>query len=260
MSAAPVLTGYAGGVGWITFNRPEAMNAVDVPMAVAFRDAVRALNATPGIKVIVLTGAGRAFMAGGDLASFRRTDDKPGFAHELITPIHEALVALAEGPAVSIASVGGAAAGAGMSVALAADLCVAAENASFTTAYAGVAAPGDCGITWALPAMVGPRKAMELMLLSPRLSAAEAAALGLVNHVVADDALEAETDRLAARLARGPAFAMGQIKALIRRPAASYAAHLDAERAGFAACAGEADFDEALAAFFARRAPDFRAE
>jgi 2-(1,2-epoxy-1,2-dihydrophenyl)acetyl-CoA isomerase len=260
MSAAPVLVRYADGVGRITFNHPEAMNVVDVAMAVAFREAVRALNAEPGIKAIVLTGAGKAFMAGGDLASFRGTDDKPGVAHTLISPIHEALVALAEGPAISIASVGGAAAGAGMSVALATDLCIASESATFTTAYAGVAAPGDCGITWSLPAIVGPRKALELMLLSPRLSATEAATLALVNFVVADDALPEETDRLAARLACGPAQAMRQIKALIRRPAASYAAHLDAERAGFAACAGEADFNEALEAFFTRRKPVFEAE
>ncbi|MGV0817656.1 enoyl-CoA hydratase-related protein [Martelella sp. AMO21009] len=259
MSGAPVEITFADGIGRITFNRPEAMNVVDVATAVAFRDGVRALAAEPGLRVIVLCGAGRAFMAGGDLASFRRAQDRGGFAHELIAPIHEGLAALFECRAISIAAVNGVAAGAGMSVALAADLCLAGQSASFSTAYVRVAGPGDCGITWALPQLVGPRKALELMLLSPAIDANEALRLGLVNRVVADEALAAETDQLAARLAAGPAGAMARIKELIRRPRVDYASHLDAEREAFAASAAEPAFDEALEAFFNKRKPDFTA-
>ncbi|MEO1988238.1 MAG: enoyl-CoA hydratase-related protein [Martelella sp.] len=259
MSDAPVEVSFANGVGRITFNRPEAMNAADVATAVAFRDGVRALAAEPALRVIVIAGAGRAFMAGGDLASFRKARDRSGFAHELIAPIHEGLALLSECRAVSIAAVHGVAAGAGMSVALAADLCLAGQSASFSTAYVRVAGPGDCGITWALPQLVGPRKALELMLLSPTIGADEALRLGLVNRVVADEALAAETDQLAARLAAGPAGAMARIRDLIRRPRADYAAHLDAEREAFAASAAEPDFDEALEAFFNKRKPNFTA-
>ncbi len=110
MSDAPVEVSFADGVGRITFNRPEAMNAADVATAVAFRDSVRALAAKPGLRVIVIAGAGRAFMAGGDLASFRKARDRSGFAHELIAPIHEGLALLSECRAVSIAAVQGVAA------------------------------------------------------------------------------------------------------------------------------------------------------
>lgn len=256
MNDAPILVEMSAGVGRIIFNRPAAMNAIDVATAEAFRDGVGALLGD-GARVIVMTGTGRAFVAGGDLAAFRETDDRAAFARRLITPIHDGLAALAAAPAISIAAVNGAAAGAGMSLALAADLCIAAEGASFTTAYARVAAPGDCGLTWALPQALGPRKALELMLLSPTLSAAEALSLGLVNRVVAERALEPETDALAARLAAGPVAAIARIKALIRQPARNYGAHLDAERAGFADCADTDDFAEAVEAFFARRKSSF---
>ncbi|MGI3165726.1 enoyl-CoA hydratase/isomerase family protein [Pseudooceanicola sp. 200-1SW] len=238
------------GIGRITFNRPGVMNAIDVASAEGFRDAMRAFSARDDLRVIVLAGAGRAFIAGGDLAGFWASDDRPGFARAVIGPMHEGLALLAAHPAISVSVVQGAAAGGGMSVALAADLCLAGEGASFSTAYAQVAAPGDCGMSWELPRMVGPRKALELMLLSPRLSAAEAAALGLVNRVVPAEALAEEAERLIARLARGPARAQAHIKDLIRRPRADYAAQLDAEQAAFADCAGQQEFDRALAAFF----------
>lgn len=238
------------GIGRITFSRPEVMNAIDIETAEAFRDAMRRFVQEPDLRVIVLAGAGRAFIAGGDLAGFWSSEDRPGFAEKVIGPMNEALSLLQTSPAISVAVVQGAAAGAGLSIALAADLCVAGEKASFSTAYAQVAAPGDCGVTWALPRLVGERKAMELMLLSPRLDAAEAAALGLVNRVVAPEVLTEEVERLVGRLAKGPALAQARIKALLRQPSADHAAHLEAEKVAFAECAASEDFDRALAGFF----------
>lgn len=194
------------------------------------------------------------------MAAFRRASDRRAFAHELIAPIHEGLVALAEGPALSISVVHGAAAGAGMSMALATDLCLAGASATFTPAYAMVAAPGDCGMTWSLPQIVGPRKALELMVLSPTLDAEEAERLGIVNRVVADDSLVEEAEKMARRIALGPMAAMAGIKALVRTPRTSFGAHLDAERNSFADCADDPDFVEALDAFFGKRKPKFRTE
>lgn len=255
---APVLCDVADGIARLRFNRPEALNALDVAMAEAFIVAVRDILADPSVRVIVLSGEGRGFVAGGDIAAFRASDDRAGLAEGIIPPFNAALEALAVAPVVVISMVHGAAAGAGMSIALMSDMTIAAEDASFTMAYAKVAVPPDCGGSWALPRLVGLRRALELALLSPVIDAAEALRLGLVNRVVARDALEAETLALARRLAGSPPQAVAQTKRLMRAAfSTDLATQLAAEQAAFVACARTDDFNEALEAFFGKRRPVF---
>lgn len=254
----PVIVASAGGVAEIRFNRPDRLNALDVELAEAFAAAVAQVTADASARVIVISAEGRAFMAGGDLAHFRRAADKPAAAAQLIDPIHAALKTLAEAPQIVIGSVKGAVAGGGMSLALGLDLLVAADDTVFNLAYARVAASPDCGGSWALPRLVGFRKALEIALLSENIDAAEALRLGLVNRVVPRAALEQETARLAARLAAGPAVSSANIKSLMRRSLdRTHGEQLDAEAAGFKTCAATADFAEALDAFFEKRRPTF---
>ncbi|MDB5971416.1 MAG: enoyl-CoA hydratase [Hydrocarboniphaga sp.] len=258
-SSAPVLLTITDGIAEIRFNRPEVLNAVDVTTAIAFRDAVAAASADPATRVILLTAAGRAFIAGGDLAFFRAAGEKaPDAARELIGPIHDAVEGLATAPQPVLASLHGAVAGAGMSVALAADLAIAADNAVFNMAYAKVGNSPDCSASWTLPRLVGLRKAMEIIMLSDNLDAAEALRLGLVNRVVPLASLEEETRKLARRLADSAPLALRSIKRLLRDSGSrSLHAQLDEEAAQFAGNAGSADFREALEAFFGKRKPKF---
>ena len=157
-----------------------------------------------------------------------------------------------------IASLQGAVAGGSMSLALSADLAIAAEDASFNLAYTRIGASCDLSSSWHLPRLVGLRRAMEIALLSETIDAAEALRLGLVNRVVAADRLEEETMALARRLAEGPTLAYGRLKRLLRRSFESdLAGQLDAEREAFCASTGTRDFAEGVAAFFGRRKPSF---
>lgn len=254
----PVLVSIAGGIAELRFNRPDRLNALDVELAEGFGAAVARVTADPAVRVIVVSSEGRAFVAGGDLAHFRRADDKVAAAAELIDPIHGALKQLAAAPQIVVGSLRGAVAGGGMSLALGLDLLVAADDSTFNLAYARVAASPDCGGSWALPRLVGYRRALEIALLSETIDAQEALRLGLVNRVVPRAALEEETASLAARLAAGPAVSSARIKALMRRSLdRTHAEQLDAEAQGFAACAATADFAEAVEAFFEKRRPVF---
>ena len=258
-SQGSVLLSIEASIARICFNRPDALNAIDVTTAIAFRDAVQAASADAQVRVIVLSGAGRAFVAGGDLAYFRAAGDQaPQAARTLIEPIHAAIAGLAAAPQPVLASLHGAVAGAGMSIALAADLAIAADDTVFNMAYAKVANSPDCSASWSLPRLVGLRKAMEIILLSDSLDAAEALRLGLVNKLVPGATLAAETTKLARRLADSAPLAMRSIKRLLRESGSrGLQEQLDAEAAQFASNAGSADFLEALEAFFGKRKPHF---
>ncbi len=245
-----------GPVVRLTLNRPEVLNALDIGMAHAFLTACRDVATAPGVRVVVLRGAGRSFMAGGDVAAMLA--DPRGVAGELIATMHEALCVLAEGSATVLAALHGPVAGAGLSLALAADLSIAASNASFNLAYAKIGASCDLGASWALPRIVGLRKAMEIALLNDNLGAQEALTLGIVNRVVAPDELEVATAEWAQRLAAGPAIAQSQLRSLLRGSFdRGFREQLDAEQQAFLHCAGTEDFLEGAAAFLSKRAPVF---
>lgn len=254
----PVILTTSAGVAWLRFNRPERLNALDPETTAGFLAAVDAVIADLENRVLVLSGVGRAFVAGGDLEVLHRAADKPAAARALIAPMHEGLRKLRDAGVLTIAGVNGVAAGAGMSLALLADFAIATSGASFSMAYIGVGASPDCGGSWALARLVGRRRALELSLLSTRLGAEDAFSLGLVNRVVEPEALEPACQALADRLIALPwAAAMATCRLIDDAPGQTLSAHLDAEMAAFVDASAGADFAEAVDAFLARRTPRF---
>ncbi len=252
-----VLLAIDGPIARITLNRPDKLNALDLTSACALRDVLHQLHDNAQVRVVGLAGAGRAFQAGGDISAFR--EDAPRRAAELIEPVHECIRLMATLPVPVVASLHGAVAGAGVSLALAADLAIAAADTKFTLSYARIGTSPDAGATWHLPRVVGLRKAMEIALLADGFDAAEALRLSLVNRVVPADALAAETDALLTRLAQGPTAAYGRIKRLLHESdGRTLPQQLDAETAAFVASAGTADFAEGMSAFFGKRPPQYR--
>lgn len=240
------------GVAYLRFHRPQALNAIDVPLAEAFLAACKDIAADPQVRVVWVSGEGRAFMAGGDIAAMRV--DPPVVAKALIENLHAGLQLLADLHAPVVASVHGAVAGGGLGVMLGCDLVVAADNTKFALAYPLIGASCDCSTSWGLPRIVGLRKALELAFLADTLDAAEALRLGLVNRVVPLDALAEETGQLVQRLASGPTQALGRMKRLMRASFDhSLSQQLDAEQEGFLTVAATRDFEEGTAAFVGKR-------
>ncbi len=252
-----VLVTHEGAIAFLTFNRPAAMNALDVPTATAFLAACQSLATDDTVRVVVLRGAGRAFGVGGDLSALQH--DSARTAHELIGCLHEAVLLLTGMDAPVIASLHGVVAGGSLSLSMACDLAIAAEGTRFNLAYTNVGANCDVSGSWSLPRLVGLRRAMQIALLSETFDAAEALRLGVVNRVVPAADLEKETLALATRLAAGPTLAYGRMKRLMRQSFDNdLPTQLDAERENFKASTQTADFQEALQAFFAKRPPVFQ--
>ena len=251
-----------GGVATLTLNRPDKLNALSLELAHAFALATSEVEHDPAVRAVVLRGAGRGFMAGGDVAAFHANLDRiDDVVSEMIDAYHVAVRTLARMAKPVLASLHGAVAGAGVSLAVNADLAIAADNTVFALAYANLGTNPDGGSTYFLPRLVGRRKAMEMALLPDRLDAATALSLGLVNWVVPADRLEAETNRIAERLAAGPPLALGETNRLIA-PAIenSLSPQLDAERDAFRRSAQTRDFRAGVTAFVEKRKPEFRGE
>ncbi len=252
----PLLLERHGAVATLRFNRPEALNAIDVPMANAFLAAVQSIAADPGVRAMVLRGNGRGFMAGGDLATLR-ADPVQG-AIDILTPLNAALQLLAQMNAPVIAQVHGAAAGAGLSLVLMADYVIAAEGTRFNLAYINLGTSCDVGASWALPRIVGVRQALEIALLGEAFTADDALRLGLVNRVVPGAELDSATTALAQRLASGPTLAYGAMKRLMRASMDhTLPEQLAAEKGAFVHCAGTEDFRAGVEAFHQRQSPQF---
>lgn len=257
--ADPVLLDLSSGIARIRFNRPHVLNALDEHAILAFKRAVETVAGDSTVRVVVLSGEGKGFLAGGDVGRFHSAGEAAAeVVTAIITPFHEALVTLTSLRQPVIAALHGAVAGAGLSMALAADLAIAADDAKFTLAYTKIGTSPDGGASWALPRVVGLRKAMELALLSDVIDAAEAERIGLVNKVVPAADLGAEVDRLAARLAQGPTQAYGRVKALLRTSLDhALPTQLEAEKQAFLGSVGTRDFREGVAAFVEKRKSHF---
>ena len=257
--STPVLAKIDGktGVATITFNRPEVLNAIDVATATAFLEAVRLVTADSTVRCIILSGEGRAFVAGGDVASFAVDLSKAGaIVDRLLDAIHPAILALRSSPAPVVAAVRGAAAGAGLSLVLGADYVVAADDARFLIAYDKIGASPDCGGTWFLPRRVGRSRAFELMLLGATIDAKTALEYGVVNVVVPAADLDMRAGEVAARIASGPTGAYGAFKALVDSEM-PLAQHLEAERMAFIKATHSLDFRAGVSAFIGKHKPQF---
>ncbi|NGX99814.1 MAG: enoyl-CoA hydratase/isomerase family protein, partial [Candidatus Afipia apatlaquensis] len=185
MSDQPVLLKVDGPIARIVFNRPKVLNALSVDAADAFLSACKSVAADKENRVVIIAGEGRAFMAGGDISAFQGpADEVRRHVPTIMEPLHEGLEILAGLPQPVIASLHGAVAGAGMSIALSTDLAIAADNAIFTLAYSKLGTSPDGSSSWTLPRLVGLRKAMEIALLSDVYDAPEALRLGLINRIV----------------------------------------------------------------------------
>lgn len=255
-AAPPLSVTRQGATVTLTFNRPGALNAVDVPMAQALLAATRDLAADPSVRAVVLRGAGKGFMAGGDLATLR-ADPVQGAA-DLLGPLNEAVVRLGQLDAPVIAQVHGVAAGAGLSLMLQADFVLAAEGTRFNLAYINLGTNCDVGASWALPRLVGLRKALEIALLGDTFSATDAERLGLVNRVVPAAELDTAVAALAERLAQGPTVALGHMRRLMRAAFdRNLPTQLQAEADAFARCGRTADFPAGIEAFFSKQPARF---
>ena len=254
---SPLQVEREGAIVTLRFNRPEALNALDVPLAQAIRSAVRDIAADDSVRAVVLRGNGRGFMAGGDLATLRA--DPVGVAAALLEPLNEAVALLNRINAPVIAQVHGVAAGAGLSLMLQTDFVLAAEGTRFNLAYIHLGASCDVGASWALPRLVGLRKALEIALLSEPIDAAEALRLGLVNRVVPAAELDDTVAALARRFAQGPTVALGHMRRLMRDSFdRDLPAQLAAEATAFTDCARTADLPAGIEAFFSKLPATFQ--
>ncbi len=250
-------------VATLTLNRPDRLNALSTPMLDGLLEALPRLAADPGIAVLILTGAGRGFCAGGDVKSMAEGTSQLAMedAVQRLRARMEVSRLLHEIPKPTIAMVNGPAAGAGLAMALACDLRVASESARFITAFAKVGFSGDFGGSYFLSKLVGSGNARELYYTGEPLSAAQALALGVVNRVVADAELAEATMTLATRLARGPGIALGLMKKNFNAAETGTLAELlDLEALHQVRTARTEDHAEAARAFVEKRPPVFKGQ
>lgn len=247
-----------GAVATITLNRPEVGNALDMPTARALMDAVIACDEDDAVRCVLLTGAGKLFCAGGDVASFAKAGDHlPAFLKEITVYVHAAVARLMRMNKPVVTAVNGSAAGAGVSLAILGDIVLAGPKAQFALAYGAIGLSPDGGATWLLPRLIGLRRAQELCLRNKRVPAEEAAAIGLVTRVVEGDLL-AEAMEVAQDLARAATPALGVTRRLLLDSAtASLETQLDAESRGIAGLARTAQGKEGITAFLEKRPPNF---
>ncbi|MBK9116161.1 MAG: enoyl-CoA hydratase/isomerase family protein [Betaproteobacteria bacterium] len=259
----PLLLDRAGPVATITLNRPEALNTLDYPLMDALVAAAANVAADDTLRVVVIQGAGKHFMAGGDLHTFaaeltQPAGERDAFFRAVITRLHSAIESFHRMPHPVVGRVHGAVAGFGLSLMNACDLVVAADNAYFASAYRNIGLTPDGGGSWALPRLVGTRRAMEIMLLAERFDAQQALAWGLVNRVVPASGLDAAVAEIVASLCDGPRLAIRNAKRLVRESLArTLSEQLDAEATSFGACAATADFAEGIGAFLDKRPARF---
>jgi 2-(1,2-epoxy-1,2-dihydrophenyl)acetyl-CoA isomerase len=260
MAYETVLYRVQDGVATITLNRPSAYNALDLTLARELFAATLEADEDRAVRCVVLTGAGAAFCAGGDVKEFARAGDRVGiFIKELTTYLHGAISRLCRSPKPVLTAVNGVAAGGGMGLAICGDLVVAAESARFTMAYAKIGASPDASSSYFLPRLVGIRRALELHYTNRVLSAREALEWGIVSRVHPDAEFPAAVGALARELAAGPTLALGRAKRLFHHSSEeSLETQMEREAQAIAASSHSEDFRHAVAAFATKSAVTFR--
>jgi 2-(1,2-epoxy-1,2-dihydrophenyl)acetyl-CoA isomerase len=251
----------SGAVCVLTLNRPESLNALTLGMAKQFQAAVKEAVAG-GARAIVLTGAGRAFCAGGDLREMQKLAAEEGrieaFFDEPLRVLNECLLSIRKTPLPFIAAVNGAASGGGCNLALSCDLVIAGESARFNQAFIKIGLSPDCGGTFILPRLVGWRRATELLMTGEVVDAGRAFEMGMINRVVADAELMNQALAVAEKLASAPTAGIGRIKQLLEASATNdFEGQLELERKAQIQSGSTQDFKEGVAAFIEKRPPKF---
>jgi 2-(1,2-epoxy-1,2-dihydrophenyl)acetyl-CoA isomerase len=244
------------GIGVLTLASPETGNCMNLPFVAAFLDATEAARRS-GVPVVVLQAQGRFFSVGGDLAAFAAAEDPTALIEDVAGTLHRGISQLLRLDAIVVVALQGAAAGAGLPLALAGDLILAGESAKLTLAYTNVGLSPDGGSTALLPASLGLHKALHLALLNPVLSAQEAKDLGLVVEVVPDDDLAERVRTLARALRDGPIRASIAARRLLRASLPAPETQMEIEARSIAGLLGGAEAREGIAAFLDKRKPDF---
>lgn len=249
-------------IATLTLNRPERLNALSDTLRDDLYDAVTKSASDPAVGVLVITGAGRGFCSGGDVKSMSERDQagQAASTRERLAPMRDRIIlAMRDCPKPVIAAVNGAAAGAGMNLALACDMRIASTAAKFSQAFVKRGIPPDWGGSYFLPRVVGIAKACELIFTAETIDAAEALKLGIVNAVVAPDELMAETCKLARKIASGPPVAIQLSKrAIYHNQDVDLRAALEFETFAQNVCKDTEDAKEGVRAFVEKRAPVFR--
>ena len=247
-------------VAVITLNRPEAANAMSPLCAREINLVSLEVDGDPSVRAVVITGAGKMFCAGGDLAAFKAAGENARrLILEMTGDLHLGLSRLARNSAPVIAAVNGTAAGAGFSLVMACDLAVSAQRAVFTMAYTNAGLSPDGSSTYYMPRKIGDRRTRELMLTNKVLNAEQALDWGIVNEVVADEELMAATMKLANKIANGPTTAYGKVKALLDASFDhSLETQMELESRSIAHLITTEDGQEGLDAFLSKRKPEFK--
>ncbi len=258
-----VLLDFAEGVATLRLNRPDKGNAIDTAMADDLAEAATQIAERPGVRAVLITSNGSNFTVGGDLALFAGTarEQLPDRLRRMIDSYHLAIERLTSIDAPVVAAVRGGAGGGGLGLLYAADIVVAADDSRFALGYGALGLTADGGNTWFLPRLVGMRRAQELFLLNRRLTAQEALQFGLVSRLAPSDAVEKEAATLAATLAAGPTPAYGAVRRMLRQSfETAISNQLEAERESIVAASRTDDALEGIAAFVAKRRPQFRGQ
>lgn len=261
MESDSVLYSTEAAVATITLNRPDRLNALDNKMRQALSECFESVRREEGIRVVILTGAGRGFSSGGDIREMAdlKTGHHSAPFRSFLEAGTELIRVIRRLPKPVLASVNGPAAGAGMNLALACDLRIASEQATFAQSFVKVGLHPDWGGTYFLPRMVGHGRAMEMFLLGEPVTAEEAHRLGLVNEVVPPERLAEATRRLALRLAEAPPIPIALLKAeLYRRQNTELHLALESEVASQMKCFDSEDSMEGLRAFLEKRKPKWK--
>jgi len=259
MSNAPLLYEVRDAVATLTLNRPDALNALNLELAEAIYGNVLEADEDRSVRCLVITGAGKAFCAGGDVKSFHEDPDGIGKLVKLLTMnLHGAISRMVRSSKPVLMAINGVAAGGGLGFALSGDLVVATESAKFNLAYSRIGASPDCSTSYYLPRLIGVRRAMEMHFLNRTLTAREALDWGLITRVVPDAQFRDEVATMARALAEGPTLAFARAKQLFHRSThESLETQLEQEALLIAECGRTADFRNGVASLLAKQAPVF---